>query len=265
MLKYVMRKYLTVFTTTVKEYAAYRLNFLLWRFRAVLNLIVIFFLWNAVLEKQNTFGNYGKESLLTYIILVNLIINFVLGTRTAEIAGEINNGDIINILLKPVSFFKFYWMRDLADKAVNIFFAILEVALLVYFFKIPLITPHNILLFIVLFIVGTLISFFINLMLSFIAFWTTEVWAPRFVFFMVVSFLSGSFFPLDLLPKPVYYAMLATPFPYLYYLPTKILVGQTDKIIYFEVLMAFVWLLLAWLLTRLMWNKGNRNFSFWGR
>jgi ABC-2 type transport system permease protein len=184
-----MRKYVTVFTTTIKEYFAYRLNFILWRFRAVLNLIVIFFLWSAVLEKQTGFGSYGKTSLLTYIIFVNLIINFVLGTRTSEIAGEINNGSIINILLKPISFFRYYWMRDLADKAVNIFFAILEVTLLVWLFKIQLTTPHNLPLFLVLFLVGTLISFFINLMLSFIAFWTTEVWAPRFIFFMVVFFL----------------------------------------------------------------------------
>jgi ABC-2 type transport system permease protein len=260
-----MRKYLQVFSVTVKEYFAYRLNFVLWRVRSVMNLIVTYFLWNAILANRNSFGSYGKNNLLSYIIFVNLIVTFVMGTRTAEIAGEINNGNIINLLLKPIDFFKYYLFRDLADKAVNIFFAIGEITLFVILFKVPLVTPQNLGLFFLLFVSGTLISFYINLMLSFIGFWTTEVWAPRFVFFMIVSFLSGAYFPLDLLPATVYKLFLLTPFPYLYYLPAKILVGKLDTDILWEIAMSFIWIFLISQLTRLMWSKGNRNFSFWGR
>jgi ABC-2 type transport system permease protein len=260
-----MKKYLAVFTTTVKEYVAYRLNFVLWRLRMFLGTLMIFFLWSSVLETTTGFGHYGKSQLLSYILYANLVGNFILGTRTADIANDINSGNIINQILKPFPFFGFHLIRDLADKSLNVVFAFIEVGLLVFFFQAPLLSPQNLPLFLLFFIAGTLISFFINLMLSFIGFWTTEVWAPRFIFLMLIFYLSGSFFPLDLLPKPVYYFLLALPFPYLYYLPTKILIGQIDNLIYVQLAMAGLWTLLTARLAYLMWTKGNKSFSFWGR
>jgi len=260
-----MKKYWRVFVTTVKEYFTYRLSFILWRFRNLLNLLIIFFLWNAVLEKQPVFGSYNKETFLSYIIFVNLIISFVMGTRTAEIANDIQNSSIINLLLKPVSFFKYNFIRDLADKVINLSFALLEAFFLISVFKVTIIFPKNIGLFLVIFVSSTLIAYFINLMLSFVGFWTPETWAPRFVFFMMISFLSGTYFPLDLLPSFIYRLLLLTPFPYLFYLPTRLLINKIPPDINSLILGSFAWVFLGYLITKAVWEKGNRDFSFWGR
>lgn len=260
-----MKKYWLVFVTTIKEYFTYRLSFVLWRFRNLLNLLIIFFLWNAVLEKQPVFGSYNKETFLSYIIFVNLIVSFVMGTRTAEIASDIQNSSIINLLLKPVSFFKYNFTRDLADKVINLSFALIEALFLISVFKVTIVFPKNIGLFLVIFVLGTLIAYFINLTLSFVGFWTPEVWAPRFVFFMTISFLSGTYFPLDLLPSIIYRLLLLTPFPYLFYLPTRLLINKIPPDINLLILGSFVWVFLGYFITKAVWKKGNREFSFWGR
>ncbi len=257
-----------VFQTTIKEYFAYRLNFILWRLRMFVSLIITFFLWNAVFDRQNQFGQYGKTALLSYILYANLIDNFVLGTRTSDVAGEINDGTIINYLLKPVSFFRYYLTRDLADKILNVGFALLEMLILVIYFKVPLVAPHSIFLFLVALASGTMISFYVNLMLSFIGFWTTEVWAPRFIFTILISFVSGSFFPLDLLPSALYRLLLLTPFPYLYYVPAQILIGRiepTNPLFYPQLVLSILWFLLSMFLAKKIWNTGMKQFSFWGR
>jgi len=259
-----MSKYTIIIKTVFKEYFAYRLSFVLWRLRIVLSVLVSFFLWNAVFDKQTSFANYQRDMMLTYILCVNFVNSIVLGTKTAEIAGDINDGTIINRLLKPVNFLIYYAFRDFGDKLLNLVFAAVEFVIIVKLFNITLVPVVNIPLALIFFTTGIIISFCINLSLSLIGFWTTEVWAPRFVFLTLVFFLAGSYFPLDLLPKIVYQILILTPFPYLVYFPTQILLGKT--IAWQQPLViSCVWVAITYLIVQIMWKRGNRTFSFWGR
>jgi len=269
-----MKKYLVVFTVTIKEYFVYRLNFILWRFRVVLNLLLPLFLWTSVFEKQAVIGDYDKTVFISYLLYGNLIATFVFGTRTFDISSDINDGKIINTLLKPISFFRYNFVKEVADKAINLFFAIFEILFLIWLFKLKIIYPNNLLLFIPIFINSILISYFINLTLSFLGFWTTEVWPIRFIFTMLLFFVAGSYFPLDILPKPIYGLILATPFPYMFYLPAKILISNSTPLrplgfegqaIYQLIFFSYFWLLTSYFLARLVWQKGIKSFSFWGR
>ena len=260
-----MQPYITIFGLTLKEYSVYRLNFILWRVRRFVQLLIIFLLWYAVFDTQSSFGSYPKSEFLSYILFSNLVSNFVFGTRTYDIAGEINDGKIINILLKPISFFRYYLTRDLADKTLNTLFAFIEVFIVIILFKIPLFTPTNIPVFLIFLLNGLFITFFTNLMLSFIGFWTTETWAPQFIFFVTLSFLTGSYFPLDILPPLLYKLLLLTPFPYFFYIPTKILIGSSVSIFSFEMLISVIYVFVSFKLAMFMWKKGNMSFSFWGR
>jgi ABC-2 type transport system permease protein len=258
-----MKTYFKTIEITLKEYLAYRLNFLLWRFRVFLSLVVLFFLWQAAFDNTKTIGHYQPKILFSYIFYANFLANFVLGTRTTDIANEINSGEIINYLLKPISFFRYYFSRDMADKLLNLFFSFFEILLLVILFKIPLVKPKQIVLGTVFLINGVLLSFFINLIISFIGFWSREIWGPRFLFSVLVFFISGSYFPLDLLAKPIYYLFLATPFPYLFYLPTKIFLGE--KFPFFLLFFAIGWTVIFYYLAKKIWQAGIKNFAFWSR
>lgn len=260
-----MRIYLVILETTFKEYFVYRLNFVLWRLRAFISTLVTFFLWAAVFDRHTTFYTYEKSSFLSYILYANLIVTFVFGTRTADIAAEISDGSIMNRLLKPIHFFLFFFTRDVADKLLNLLFGIGEMLVIALLFGVALIPPHNIGLFLVFLLNGVLISFFINIMLSSIGFWSSDTWGPRFLFFIVIFFLSGSYFPLDILPKPIYLALLATPFPYLFYLPVHLLIGQADSYRYIQIFFSYFWLVVSMYLCLFIWKKGLRSFSFWGR
>ncbi len=260
-----MRKFIQIAATTSKEYLAYRLNFILWRLRRLLSLLVIFFLWFSIFEKQSQFGLYSKEILLSYILYSNFVSDLTLSSRVAEIAELLNSGGIINILLKPVSLFFYYFTRDIADKSINAGFAVCEILLVIILFKPPIIFPQHIPLFLPFLFMGIGIAFFINMILSFVGFWTTEVWAPRFLFYMLVSFLAGTYFPLDLLPKGAYTILMLTPFPYIFYIPTKILIGQIASIPAWHIAVSVGWVFVLFKTATIIWKNGNKNFSFWGR
>jgi len=261
-----MHSYFQVFFVTLKEYFAYRLNFVLWRVRVVLSSLITLFLWMGVFDTNISFGHYSKIQMLSYILYTGLVSTLIASTRTSNLANEIQSGTIMNLLLKPLSVFGYYASTDAADKLMNGFFGIIEFGLLVYFLKIPIIPPQALGFFLFFFVCAICISFFINLLLSFIGFWTPEVWAPRFLFMMIVYFVSGTYFPLDLLPPTIYRIFLFTPFPYLYYLPAKTLIsGVQSPFIVQQLVCAAAWAFFLFLFTKIVWNKGIHEFSFWGK
>jgi ABC-2 type transport system permease protein len=266
-----MGKYFSVFTLTLKEYFAYRLNFLIWRLRVLIGFLVPFFLWLTVTKQVKNFAGYEEKSIISYFFFSHLLSYFILGTRTVDIAGQIQNGEIINLLLKPMSFFRYYFFRDLADKILNFSLSFLEIIVFFSLFSYPLpqLDLQFFLPFLFFLLVGLFLSFYLNLLISFFGFWSTEVWAPRFIFFILISILSGSFFPLDLLPKKLFSLILLTPFPYLFFLPVKMISSpQTliNKIDFnFLFFMGSFWLTTFFFLARFFWQKGLKSFSFWGR
>lgn len=261
-----MKKYLTLFYIKLKEYFAYRLNFVMWRFRMIFSTSITMFLWIAVYANRAQFGSYSKQELLTYILLTGAIMTLSTSTRTTQLASEINDGSIMNVLLKPVSVFKLYATNDAVDKLLNGVFSVLELMLIAYLLQIPLAMPQLSWFFFYFLICGIMLLFFVNLLLSFVAFWTTEIWAPRFIFFTVIFFVSGAFFPLDLLPTYVYRALLYTPIPYFFFLPGQLLVKGVDTgLIWTQLGMAGVWVGFLYIITRMVWKKGISEFSFWGK
>jgi ABC-2 type transport system permease protein len=263
-----MSLYLRVFSVTLAEYFAYRLNFILWRFRAFVSLIIRYYLWLAVYESTQSIFGYTESQMLTYVLLSTIISSFVLATRTPDVAGQILNGDVINFLLKPFSFFGYFLTRDFADKLLNFIFSIFEVWLLFLLLKPTLFIntdPGAWVALTGLTILGCIIAFNINMLISFIAFWSPEVWAPRFIFFILVSFFSGGFFPLDILPESIYKVLLLTPFPYFYFIPTKIYMGYTSTDLASYVGATILWTILSSFIVLYVWKKGLKGYSFYGR
>lgn len=261
-------KYTTIFKTQLLIYFTYRLSFVLWRVRNVLSFIIIFFLWNSIYAQKAIVFSYSAEKMLTYILLVNLLNAIVLSTRTTDIASEIVSGDIINYLTKPISFLSTITTRELADKTINTAFAILEVTLLIYFLQPHILIQTEIAVYAVALlalVIGAINAFFISFSLSLVAFWTSETWAPRFIYFILISLLAGTAFPLDILPPTLYTALLLTPFPYLVYLPSVIYLNGLTQQTIFLFMIGTIWAVGIYLFTKFLWNKGMREFSFYGR
>ncbi len=254
---------------TWDEYLQYRLNFILWRVRNFIRLLVVYFLWLVIFESTSGVLNYSQLQIITYIIATLVVSGLVFSTKTQDIGSEIIQGDLSNLLLKPVSVFKYWIAREIGDKLLNLSFAIFEVTLLLLILKPMLFWQTNLATWIFTIIALTIalgLYFLVSLNLSFIAFSTSDIWGPRFLFFMVLEFFAGGLFPLDILPAAVFRILQLLPFSYMLYFPIKTYLGQlTTLSILSGLLIGFLWLLILTLFTLRNWRKGLLSYSAYGR
>lgn len=148
---------------------------------------------------------YDKAQMMAYIIGIAILKNFVLGTKSADLAGQIRGGELSGTLVKPWKMLGYWLSRDLAEKFIGVVFSILEIFLVIKLFNITFYLPQEpstYLLFSLFILLSALTYFLISMILSVSGFWTEDVWATRWLFGIIfLEFMSGSLFPIDVLPK----------------------------------------------------------------
>lgn len=264
-----MKKYLLVAKNTWAETFTYRLNFVMWRFRVILQLLTIYFLWYAITITGNNVFGYQRAQILTYILGTSLINSFVFASRSYGVGDEINEGSLSNYLVRPINYFMYNFAKDLGDKAVNIVFSAIELTILYLILRPQLFLQTNLIL-IALTTVSVLIAlilyFYLNFLIGFIAFWSPEVWAPRFIFMIIITFFAGGLFPLDILPAKIFAIFNLLPFTYLLYFPLKIYLGQLPMSqIISGIGISLIWLLTIYLVVKFVWMQGLKVYTAWGK
>lgn len=267
-----MKKYWSIFKISFQQEFVYRLNFIMWRIRNVIQIFLIFFLWSAIFSdsSRNLFG-YDRAKILTYIFGILIVKAIVLSARAVDVTNEIARGDLTNYLLKPISYFKYWLTRDLSSKFLNLFFALFEFLILYLVLKPEIFlqtNPLNLILFVASLVFAIFLFFVILFITSSISFWAPEMsWGSQFfIIFVIIEFLSGSLFPIDILPGFLQKILYLTPFPYLIFFPLQVYLGKISYMAIFGgFLTTLIWTLILWFFMTSIWRKGLRVYRAEGR
>lgn len=266
-----MKKYLSVFKISFQQEFVYRLNFIMWRVRNVIQILLIFFLWDTIFSDPGrvVFG-YDRAKILTYIFGLVIIKAFVTSSRTIDVGNEISEGNLSNYLLKPVSYFKYWFTRDIASKSLNLIFASLEVTALYFILKPPFFfqtNPAVLIVFVLSLAAAIILYFFLLFIFSLFTLWYPEQgWGVVFLLFIFVEFLGGGLFPLDILPEVIQKILYLTPFPYFYFIPLQIYLGKISFLASIQALViAGVWVAILGVTLKKIWQVGLLAYRSEGR
>jgi ABC-2 type transport system permease protein len=95
-----------------------------------------------------------------------------------------------------------------------------------------------------------------------LAFWTTRVGAANQTYFVIMLFLSGQFAPLELLPVPVQTIANILPFRWLIGYPIDLIMGRlTLNQALMGLGVQFVWLIISYIVLRVVWRAGVKIYS----
>ncbi len=267
-----MNKYWSIFRISFQQEFAYRLNFILWRVRNVFQILLTYFLWSTVFADPGTqiFG-YDRAKILTYVFGIMIVRALVFSARAMDVSSDIAQGDLSNYLLKPLSYFKYWFTRDVSSKALNLIFAVVEFAALFVILKPPFFFQGSFLAlfaFSISIILAILIYFFLLFLVSSIPFWAPEIgWGSHFlVTVVIIEAFSGALFPINILPGLLQSLVMATPFPYLIYFPVEVYLGNINGAALVGGLMiAVAWAGVLWFGLNFIWQKGLKAYQAFGR
>jgi ABC-2 type transport system permease protein len=220
-----VRKYLTAYSIALQQVLQRRSSLLMDRVGGIAVIVSLYYFWKALLAGKPGFLGYTEEQMLSYVLAMNVLRSFVFTGRGWELVGEISSGRISSYLVRPISYHGYTLALDLAQKSVHLAAAFVEVGVLIVVIGAPVYRPEHWatwLLFPLSVALSSLLFFFLEFIVSSMAFWTSESGGPLFCFELFLQFAAGTFFPLDVLPAALQKALAFTPFPYMVFFPISI-------------------------------------------
>ncbi len=260
---YKTRTYLSVHFADILQYRA---ELFLWAISGALPLILAGVWVKAAQDKPGILemspANYARYFLCTFIVRQMTLVWVVW-----EFETDVVEGRLAHRLLAPIDPVWRYISAHVAERAARI---PVLIALGVMFF---LLYPHELAGWRpgwaaagwgTLAIIATFIlRFTVQYAFAMLAFWTERAHAIEQLWYLPYLFISGLIAPLDDFPPVVREVVMWTPFPYLIYFPSKILMGDTSAMGQGFAVMA-VWTAIFYVIQRLLWRAGLRHFSAQG-
>ena len=197
---------------------------------------------------------------LTYF-LVGELFYYVIFNFAGFFGVDIKRGTIAKDLLKPSSYMTYTFVSSIGtagvQKIVNI--SILSSALI--FFSNYLLHPGllNIILTIFLAPISMAIFYFLEILVAFSAFWTTEINGIMLNYTFLSRLLSGKLFPLGLLLSS-FSLHIFNPFAFTFYHPMQIYLGKYTPLETFYVFLGgFAWCIVLYFLAKWVFKMGLKK------
>jgi ABC-2 type transport system permease protein len=228
-------------------------------------IVSLYSFWTALIGDKATFLGYTRAEMLTYVLALNILRSFVFTGRGWQLVGEISSGKISSYIIRPLRYHGYALALDLAQKTVHVAAAVLEVGLLAWLVRGGLFLPRDPatwLFFVLAVLLSSLLFFFLEFMVSCLAFWTSESGGPLFCFELFLQFAAGAFFPLDVLPLGLRRALEMTPFPYMVYFPVRVFLEKVSPAEAMRLLgMEALWLMAVYAAAMTVWTHGLRSYA----
>ena len=257
-------KWLQSIKISLSKNLNYKINFLLMMVIPILVFFAIKYnLWNSIYSthSHDVIKGYSLSQMIEYQFWILIFELFVRSHFFSQnLSTDIRLGKISAFLLYPFGFINYQLSLFLSDKLIQFFIGMFSLLLAVTFGWVQI--PSVYILFkagVFILIVSTF-WFFAQTLIGFVAFWLEETWSINISIRFISAFLSGAIVPLDLYPEIFSKILLWTPFPYLTYIPVKILMGETVNIT-FSLCILLAWLLLLFFCVQWVWKKGLRLYT----
>jgi ABC-2 type transport system permease protein len=256
--------YLQQFKTTFASMVQYRASLFIWMIGHVLEPLVYLVVWSVVAEGGGgSAGGYTTAEFAGYFIVLMLVENVSYTWIMYEYDYRIREGLLSPALLRPVHPIHADIAENMSSKAITLPFMLVIAAVLAALFH-PAASPHlwALAAAVPALAFAFLLRFFLEWTLAQAAFWTTRVSAVNQCYFVLVLFLSGQIAPLTLLPHAVQVAAYILPFRWMLGFPVELLLGRltlAETAIGLGV--QVLWIVLAYVLMRIVWRAGIRLYS----
>jgi ABC-2 type transport system permease protein len=248
--------------------AAYRFD--VWT-RIAGNVMFLFmwgFIWYALYYGKETVEGVSFQAMLGYIMISQALQGIHgAGTQLWEIQERVRTGDIAMEMLKPYDYTTRILFSDLGSILFYFITAVLPLYTVLFLVLKPAVslTFAQVGLFVISAALGYLIRFCIEMTFGLFTFWVIETGGVEDVFYFSISLFSGSLVPLWFFPGWLEKIAHYLPFQAIFFIPNSIFVGQLMGPEIFNALLSQgIWLLICFLILRLVWHRASMKIVIQG-
>ncbi len=260
-----MNKVYAIIQTAWQRQLAYRFTMAAYRIGEILEVLFLIVMWSALYENRPIISGYTLPEMLTYVLIGNLVSIVTRNFIISIVTRDIHEGGLSLFLVKPITYLRYAFIRELGRVTLPTALSVTTHLLVIACFsnRILFNTDARVL---TIFLLMVILAFFQELMLSFIValvcFWTHEVDGLYSAIDRLKRFISGSYFPLTLLPPLYVKVSLLFPFAYAFFVPTQLFLNKmTVAEGLYGLGVQIVWLALLYGLIQLVWYKGIRKYE----
>lgn len=233
-------KYLKISKNRILINFQYRFNMLAQIFMYIFSFLAILYMWLSIYQNNTDIGAYTKKEMIVYIFIVNML-HYLFDFRNVTRIGElVHSGQLSTYIIRPISIESESLFFYLGENAFKNF-----LMLLIFLGSGIVYKNNNILLTLMLFVIIYFVYFYIEQTLACLGFWMLETWPLIGLINGIYYILSGSTFPLDILPEKIYNIIKFNPFSIVAYALTKSIQNDLSLQEYKEYIIATIlWIII---------------------
>ncbi len=260
-----MRRYLRIYWAFLKRETrlvfVYRVQIIIWIITGVLPLVMLA-AWLA-LGQGGPVGSFEPRDFIAYYLAAIFVRQMTGVWIIWDMDYQIRQGEFSTLLLRPVDPMHHWAVAALGSKWLRLVILgpTLGAAAYVTGAQYDL-QPITLAVFVTAIVNAWLLSFFIQYMNGLLAFWITQAVAVFDLWFGLWAIFSGYLIPPELLPMAVQRLAFWLPFRYQLAVPLEIIMGRLHgPDMWIGLGMQGGWIILSFLLCRLMWQRGLKKYS----
>lgn len=226
------------------------------------------FIWMAIYRTNNMVGSYDMNRLLSYYLLIPVIAAFTTVFISEGLPRKIKDGEISADIIKPFSFAGVIFVNNISVLLIKqaLKLPVYILVLYVSFFLFGLTISLPLLLFaIFIALFSFVLHFFLDMCLSYAAFWMDDAWSLSHLKFVCLLMFGGQAFPLDLVPAGGRWLFELLPFRFVYYFPLSVALGRVNvQEFVWGFTQLLIWTMFFYVLHKILWNKGLKKYGAYG-
>ncbi len=261
-MKKIWKKAITLITIRYAEMIEYRAEILLWALTGTMPFILMG-VWIEAAKNSNL--PFDQIGFARYFLAAFIIRQFTVVWVIWEFEKEVIEGKLSYHLLQPMDPVWHHVASHIGERFARLPFIFLLMILFFILYPQSFWIPSlsNMILFIIVSILVFTLRFLIQYTFAMISFFSERAYAIEQFWLLFYLFLSGIIAPLDLFPPLIKQIVLWTPFPYMIYFPCAILIGKKVDLLP-SLLIIFAWMIIFFILNRLLWKLGIKKYSGMG-
>ncbi len=243
----------------------YRSFFFVLAFGWMIPPLIYLLVWSTA-AGEGSLGGYTRGGFVAYYLVLILVNQITYAQVNWTVGDLIRYGQINHILLRPIAPVYDALASEIAGKTVYLIFDLPILAVLALIMKPEMtFTWEKGGLFLLALLLAWGLRFLWGYWIALLAFWTARADALLNLQDSLIFLLAGQVAPIALLPGILQSAAMVLPFRYMVAFPVEILTGSlsaADLTAGFSI--QLLWLVLASVLTLVIWRRGVQHYAGFG-